>query len=199
MASVIEQTEHRVAIADLKDIDGSDILPQLPEVGVVHTKDDAKQNATNHIMRDESYCLLTMIFHQVINCSRNPLPHILKSLPVREAYLLGALQPLAKELAILRRCLLCRKPLPVAKIDIDNTVQWLHRKSQAAGQALGCHQGSPRGAGIDRFNLPSGEPLRCRFRLSYSSVIKGQVSPTTKPLHPIPFRLPMPYENETGQ
>ena len=110
----------------LNEVNGCRILSDLPEVGVVQTKDGTNQNFADDPMRNEDKGLSRMISDELLHCSHRPHPDIIQAFSTRESDQMGRFHPLSIGLHVTLPNLLMRTPFPLSKAHIDDSLEGLN-------------------------------------------------------------------------
>ena len=116
----------------------------------------------------------------------------LQALAAGKLHRVGDLYPGPVEIWVALGHFLAEKPLPLAKADIQQPIQWLDRQALGTSDGLGCLHRAPQGTGIHRCDRPASGYIAARgLRLLDSHLIQRHVRPASKARLLVPGRLPV--------
>lgn len=101
MAGIVDQGHHQASISCLENVDGTDILLHLPEVGGIEAEERAEKNFAYHLVGYKDNYLVLVLRQDPFECANHPIFYILKALSPGKGDLVWTTKPLAVQLAIL--------------------------------------------------------------------------------------------------
>ena len=101
MAGIVDRGCHQTSVSCLENVDGTDILLHLPEMGVIEAKEGAEENFAYHLMGYEDNGSVFVLRQDLFESANHPLFYILKALSSGKDDLMWASKPLVVKVAIL--------------------------------------------------------------------------------------------------
>jgi DnaJ family protein C protein 28 len=165
----------------VEDIDATRVLLDPPYLIQVKAKEPANCNLVNNLMTSQDYRLALVTGGHVAQQAQEASPDIDQALATGKADLAGAGAPQCKSLGIGCSCLLARKPLEMAIVNVEQASMGLHGQSQPAGQRFDGLAGAEERTGVQGRNRFSLQSLRNGAGLGLASAVQGNVGVSPEP------------------